>query len=419
MRIRQNAPVSVWLLAAALAGGGATTAQGQDLDAAAERAALRAEAEARLVDELERRAVREVDRRAVEADARAIAGALSDEQLDDLLRGRDLVRVIAEPRDPSEATGSGGADADRLERATAKALGNAESELLFVPVSPCRILDTRFGGGPLAPSETRSYEVAGTTGFESQGGQPGGCGIPLGAASPLAPSVVLNLIAVGPAGPGHLEAWEFGQPVPIASVINYANASGLNIANGIIVPISGVSTTDKDLHIRANINGTHVVADVTGYFTRFPIEQFQSSLKPNVIEGASGAGGTINLADGGCKQAATCTVTSPIAGKVLAEAWAQVVVNHASGTTDRFVMAIETTDPVTCSADDSVDASDYEIPAALGSNTDTDFTLSHARVFNHAAGATVTYRLSGRMVEGANNLDALENSRLVCTFIPN
>jgi hypothetical protein len=69
--------------------------------------------------------------------------------------------------------------------------------------------------------------------------------------------------------------------------------------------------------------------------------------------------------------------------------------------------------------DHGVDASQYEIPGALGSNVDVDFTLSHGRSFSINSGETKTFRLSGKMNNGASSLDKVENSRLLCTFIPN
>ena len=52
---------------------------------------------------------------------------------------------------------------------------------IFVPITPCRIADTRLGGGIVTGSSTRSFYVAGTVGFAPQGGKSGGCGVPLGA----------------------------------------------------------------------------------------------------------------------------------------------------------------------------------------------------------------------------------------------
>ena len=48
-------------------------------------------------------------------------------------------------------------------------------------------------------------------------------------------AVALNVIAVSPAGPGHITAWPSNHPMPTASIINYS--PGQNVANGVIVPV--------------------------------------------------------------------------------------------------------------------------------------------------------------------------------------
>jgi hypothetical protein len=394
----------------------ANAANAQDLELSAEEMeaaqAVRAEripqAAALLAKEIERRAVRSVEKKVVDADALRLAKSLSDAQLEALVEGRDPVEVF---RDPQLAAAPG-----KLSPVTAAAVGDPGSDLLFVPLPPCRVIDTRFGGGKMVPAQQRDFKVAGTTGFEAQGGNAGGCGVPVGATDPLAAAVVINFIAVEPAGEGHMTAWEFGQPEPFASIINYANV-GLNIANGVIIPIAGVSSVAKDLSIIAAVSGVHVVADVTGYFTRFPVEQFQGGLKSQVVTATNTT--LVDLASGGCQELLSCAVTAPAAGTVVVEAWSQIVVSHTAGTTDRFVMQLETAAAVSCPADHSVDASQYEVPGALGTNADVDFTLSHGKSFPITAGATLTFRLSGKMVTGASNLDKVENSRLLCTFIPN
>jgi hypothetical protein len=159
-----------------------------------------------------------------------------------------------------------------------RALGDPAADLVFSPVAPCRIVDTRLAGGPIAADTQRSFVVTGTTDFEAQGGTPGGCGIPDGAAA-----VVVNFVAVGPAGPGDLRAFPFGQPVPLASIINYASLPGLNVANGVAVPLCAApGPCPSDLTVQADVSATHLVADVLGFYQ--PV--------------AAGGIGTILIADG-------------------------------------------------------------------------------------------------------------------------
>jgi hypothetical protein len=145
-----------------------------------------------------------------------------------------------------------------------RALGDPASDLVFSPVPPCRIVDTRLAGGSIPGNSQRSFVVGGVTDFETQGGNPGGCAIPEGAAA-----VVINLVAVGSAGPGDLRAWAFGGPTPGASVLNYAPVSGLNIANGVVVPLCAPGPCAFDLTVQADVSATDLVADVLGFFRPF------------------------------------------------------------------------------------------------------------------------------------------------------
>jgi hypothetical protein len=65
-------------------------------------------------------------------------------------------------------------------------LGESALDLVYTPVTPCRIIDTRppGAGGALAPGAPRDFHVAGTAGFDTQGGNAGGCGIALAAIEP-------------------------------------------------------------------------------------------------------------------------------------------------------------------------------------------------------------------------------------------
>jgi hypothetical protein len=373
------------------------------------QAAQRGEALQQIISDLEKRSVRPVEKSTVEKEAKRILSRLTAGQVEALAGGDDLVKVTAAVVETPE-----GGQAP-VQGVFANAVGDAESDLLFVPVAPCRLLDTRQGGGIIAAGTTRAFRVAGTAGFEAQGGKAGGCGIPIGASSPVAASVMVNLVAVDVSGKGNLAAWEFGQPEPLASSINFQRID-MNIANGLIVPIAGVSSQAADLNVKANVANAHLVADVTGYFTRFPVENFQGGLKSSLQTHDFTT--LINLGDGACHELNSCTVTTDVPGTVVVEAWGQFVMEHTGGTLDRVAIGVETAATVSCLDPDSVQASDYEVPASLGSNPDVDFTISHGTAFTQPGGTTRTYRLSGEVISGASTFDKIENSRLICTFIP-
>lgn len=159
--------------------------------------------------------------------------------------------------------------ADRLEsagiaaRGAPKALGSPTSDLTYTPITPCRIVDTRFGGGgSLGAGETRDWLAANPTGsFSTQGGSSTDCGIPTKPAAVLANFTVANTQSAYE----FLSAWPFGQPRPTSSVLNWV-AQGAQVGNGVIVPLcwSAVGCPiDFSVYVSG---GAHVIIDVMGYF---------------------------------------------------------------------------------------------------------------------------------------------------------
>jgi hypothetical protein len=144
-----------------------------------------------------------------------------------------------------------------------ESLGDSQADLVYTPVIPCRIIDTRVAGGAIPANTTRDFHVSGV--LSGQGGNPGGCGIPFGPAT----AAVINFVAVSPAGPGDLRITPLGTPMPVASIINYSNRDpALNIANGPVVTMCNpaITTCSNDITIQADASSVQLVADVQGYF---------------------------------------------------------------------------------------------------------------------------------------------------------
>lgn len=164
--------------------------------------------------------------------------------------------------------------------------GASQNDLVYTPVFPCRVIDTRVpgAGGPLLSGVQRDFDVVGV-GFAGQGGVAGSCGIPFGPAT----AVVINFVAVNAFGAGNLRVWPFGGAVPNASIINYSPVQ--NIANGVVVQICdpAVSACGKDISVIADVNGTQLVADVLGFFQNFKPDTFRRNTNTFVtIPGIAG-----------------------------------------------------------------------------------------------------------------------------------
>ena len=86
-------------------------------------------------------------------------------------------------------------------RPQTKALGDSTNDLVYTPINPCRIVDTRLGaGGFLGNNGARDWNTARPGGsFADQGGANNDCGIPAGPAAVLA-----NFAVTGSSQPGVL-----------------------------------------------------------------------------------------------------------------------------------------------------------------------------------------------------------------------
>ncbi len=119
----------------------------------------------------------------------------------------------------------------------------------FVALAPARIFDSRAaepGPGPkgfVAAASTVDVQVTGVGGVPAS-----------------ATAVVLNVTATEAAGPGFVTAWPTGQARPLASNLNLTAANQTR-PNSVTVPLGAGGRVS--LYTQA---GTHLVADVAGYY---------------------------------------------------------------------------------------------------------------------------------------------------------
>ncbi|MCB0977911.1 MAG: hypothetical protein KDB02_10680 [Acidimicrobiales bacterium] len=128
---------------------------------------------------------------------------------------------------------------------------------VFVPVTPCRIVDTRHAtAGAMAAYQTRTFQTTGTTGFTAQGGNTTGCGIPADATA-----ISASITAVDPGTTGYLRVAPNGGPMPTATFLNFRTA--VSITNTGTLPIATNGRLDARNY---SARPTHLVIDVAGYF---------------------------------------------------------------------------------------------------------------------------------------------------------
>ncbi|HWU37189.1 MAG TPA: YncE family protein, partial [Candidatus Acidoferrum sp.] len=122
--------------------------------------------------------------------------------------------------------------------------------LQFIPVTPCRLYDTRpqyGGGGPILGGTFQSFPIQGMD----------SCGdvIP---APPLAYSLNVTVVPAGPLG--YLTVWPSGEDRPALSTLN--SPDGQVKASAAIVPAGAGAA----ISVYAS-NTTNVLLDINGYFT--------------------------------------------------------------------------------------------------------------------------------------------------------
>jgi hypothetical protein len=167
-----------------------------------------------------------------------------------------------------------------LKSGTLLKLGTAVSDQTFVPITPCRIVDTRNVGGLLSAGAARNfnfYAATGTFSWAAQGGAPGTAATACaGTVNPNggAPSAaVATVTVVSPTAAGNFVAWGGANPVPLTSILNWNNPGDI-AANTTVIPAGGRAgmgpggaVQDFAVFYNGPSGAAHVIVDVVGYFT--------------------------------------------------------------------------------------------------------------------------------------------------------
>jgi hypothetical protein len=190
-------------------------------------------------------------------------------------------------------------------------LGSFSNDLVYTPINPCRIVDTRNIGSPIIAGTVRNFDVDNPASFAFQGGFPAACpGMPFGVAT----AVAVNITATQAAGPGFFTAWSFCGIQPSASTVNYGG--GETIANSTIVP--DCPGGGSDISVFAGTATAHLIIDLVGYFSApvaTALDCVQSPLASTVV--ANGA--IINFNANACPAgftavSLTCHATTTFGG---------------------------------------------------------------------------------------------------------
>src|SRR5579864_484218 len=173
--------------------------------------------------------------------------------------------------------------------------GRCSESLVYVPVTPCRVIDTRVpgAGGPLVGGKPRSFVLRGPhrnyqapAPFPNQGGQAAGCGIAdlaggggnrQNAAKAVAVTVELDTSA------REMKVWPANQPAPETGTLGWLADSEAEIVP-MCDEVAAAPCAGGDITFQAAAR-RHLVVDVVGYFrARTPASNAPAA-------SAAGAGG--------------------------------------------------------------------------------------------------------------------------------
>jgi hypothetical protein len=164
--------------------------------------------------------------------------------------------------------------AKQMQSAKAAKLGSPTTDLVFVPFTPCRVVDTRNVGGPISAGTQRNFyyynDGATPSSWSTQGGDPGAVAAACpGTVLSVPPGAAMaNIAAVNTNAAGNFIAWGGGaSAIPNTSALNWDHAGEI-ISNTTVVPWGGRSGGNLDFTIRYNgpSGFADVVVDIMGYF---------------------------------------------------------------------------------------------------------------------------------------------------------
>ena len=190
-------------------------------------------------------------------------------------------------------------------------IGSLSKDLVFTPLAPCRIMDTRNPGaisGILVAGSTRTfYGNSSATNYPSQGGLLATCGLPV---TRDVAAIVLNVTVTDSAGAGYITLFPANAAKPLASSVNFT--AGAVVANNATLKISQAHASGQfKIFSTSNV---HVVADILGYYAQ-PLSTALECVDTvwaiaTVAAGASGIVIALACTAGYTQTATNCNISS-------------------------------------------------------------------------------------------------------------
>lgn len=277
-----------------------------------------------------------------------------------------------------------------------------DDDSTFVPVSPCRLFDTRPGYEPLGGKKTPLGPGVFNVHTQQVTGFVGNCVIPTDAVA-----VAMNVTITNPTERSNLRIFPADLPaVPTVSSLNW---------------LAGQSPTPNKVDVRLSADGqirffnaqgtVNVVADVVGYYTDATL--LELGARVTALEAAqpfatTDFSGTAVDLTGSPKSYLDVTVTAPVDGDVALD-YSAAMTNDSAGGQNICALFRSTAIPPGIGMG-SQGAGIWEAPSADGNGS-----VSGTRLVPISAGETVTYSLACEHYSGAGSL---QGATLTATFTP-
>jgi hypothetical protein len=162
-------------------------------------------------------------------------------------------------------------------------LGSTTSDQVFIPITPCRVVDTRNVGGAIGGGTSRAfyfYTASNAFSWSTQGGAGFPAGTPAVSTCPgtvtigsggllgnVPPSAAMATVTVvNASAPGNFLIWSGVGASPTSSALNWA--AGQVLANTTVIPAGPQSGGALHFTVQVNSSGfADVIVDIVGYFT--------------------------------------------------------------------------------------------------------------------------------------------------------
>lgn len=271
---------------------------------------------------------------------------------------------------------------------------STEQESTFVPITPCRLFDTRPApdnvgprNTPLGPNDTHVQQVIGPNGQ---------CNIPLGATA-----VAINATAVGATAPSFATFFPPDNDQPVASNLNFGPGQAAT-PNKVDVKLSA----DGKVAVYNAFGQVNMIADVTGYYTDGTLDELSKSFDDLFRAQSFSVGDStnslfLNPLDTTPETVGEVTLKPLVDGQVVANYSTSVEQDDAGEAVECALSRNDLIPPAVVQR--------FESPGAAGNRA----VLAGTAIFDVNAGETVTINVNCRSTDAAAGT---RNTSLTATF---